>query len=167
MSGTAAAPAVHVSITCMPAHGHSTAPRFDGNALDLCLYFDEVESLSIDAGLNEEGKICHALCYASREDNELWSTLPEAQAQAPDYTRFRDAIVKLYPGADDERKYAKSDLQWLIDTQRQYGIESRAELRHYYREFHRISKFLIDKRCLSDIEWNKMYMRGFEERLRE
>jgi hypothetical protein len=88
--------------------------------------------LSIDTGLNEEGKVCHALRYASREDNELWSTLPEAKAQVPDYTRFRDAVVKLYPGADDERKYAESDLQWLIDTQWQYGIESRAELRHYY-----------------------------------
>jgi hypothetical protein len=55
----------------------------------------------------------------------------------------------------------------LINTQRQYGIESRAELGHYYREFCHISKFLIDKRRLSDIERNKMYMRGFDERLRE
>jgi hypothetical protein len=57
MSGIAAAPAVHVAVTCMPACGHSTAPCFDSNALNLCLYFDEVASLSIDTGLNEEGKI--------------------------------------------------------------------------------------------------------------
>jgi hypothetical protein len=101
----------------MPARGHSTAPRFDGNALNLHLYFKEVNSLSTDAGLNEEGKIWHALRYASREDNELWSTLPEAVAQPPDYAKFRDAIIKLYPGADDERKYAESDLERLIDTQ--------------------------------------------------
>jgi hypothetical protein len=80
MSGIAAAPAVHVSVTRMPAHGHSTAPCFDGNTLNLCLYFDKVDSLSTDAGLNEEGKIQHALRYASREDNELWSTLPEAES---------------------------------------------------------------------------------------
>jgi hypothetical protein len=109
------------------------------------LYFDEVESLSIDTGLNEEGKVRHALRYASREDNELWSTLPEAEAQVPDYAQFRDIVIKLYPGADNERKYAESDLQWLIETQRQYGIESRAKLGHYYQEFHCISKFLIDK----------------------
>jgi hypothetical protein len=78
MSGIAAAPAVHVSITRMPARGHSMVPHFDGNAPNLCLYFDEVESLSINAGLNEEGKVQHALCYTSREDNKLWSTLPEA-----------------------------------------------------------------------------------------
>jgi hypothetical protein len=86
MSGIATAtPAVHVTITHMPARGHSTAPCFDGNTLNLCLYFDEVESLATNAGLNEEGKICHALRYASREDNKLWLTLPEAEAQAPDY----------------------------------------------------------------------------------
>jgi hypothetical protein len=64
-STAAAVPAIHVSVTCMPACSHSTAPRFDGNALNLRLYFDEVESLSIDTGSNEEGKICHALHYAS------------------------------------------------------------------------------------------------------
>jgi hypothetical protein len=133
----------------------------------ISIYFDEVESLSINAGLNEEGKVRHALRCASQEDNELWSTLPEAEAQVPDYARFCDAVVKLYPGADDERKYAESDLQRLIDTQWQYGIESRAELGHYYREFRRISKFLLDKQRLSDIERNKMYMRGFDKRLRE
>jgi hypothetical protein len=58
--------------------------------------------------------------------------LAKAEAQLPAYAKFRDAIIKLYPGADDERKYAESNLQQLIDTQRQYGIESRAELRHYY-----------------------------------
>jgi hypothetical protein len=72
MSGIAAAAATHVSVTRMPARSHSTAPRFDGNTLNLRLYFDEVESLSIDAGLNKEGKIRHALRYASQEDNELW-----------------------------------------------------------------------------------------------
>jgi hypothetical protein len=118
----------------MPAHGHSTVPCFDGNALNLHLYFDEVESISTDSGLNEEGKMWHTLRYTSQEDNELLSTLPKAQL--PDYTKFWDTIVKLYPGADNKWKYAESDLQQLIDTQRQYGIESRAELGHYYQEFH-------------------------------
>jgi hypothetical protein len=169
MSGSAptVVPAIHVSITHMPTHGHLTAPRFNVNALNLYLYFDEVESLSTDAGLNKEGKIWHALCYASHEDNELWSTLPEAEAQLPDYVKFCNTIIKLYPGADDERKYVESNLEWLINTQRQYRIGSRAKLGHYYREFHHISKFLIDKWHLSDIEQNKMYMRGFDEKLQE
>jgi hypothetical protein len=57
--------------------------------------------------------------------------LPEAKAQLTDNAKFHDTIIKLYPGADDERKYTESDLQQLIDTQGQYGIESRAELGHY------------------------------------
>jgi hypothetical protein len=135
----------------MPARVHSTVPHFDGNTLTSACILTK-STPSTDAGLNEEGKIRHALYYASREDNELWSTLPEAIAQPADYARFHDAVVKLYPGADDERKYAESDLEWLINMQRQYGIESRAEIGHYYREFRCISKFLIDKRRLFDIE---------------
>jgi hypothetical protein len=65
MSGIAATPAVHISVTRMPTCGHSTVPCFDGNALNPRLYFDEVESLSINASLNEEGKVRHALRYAS------------------------------------------------------------------------------------------------------
>jgi hypothetical protein len=117
--------------------------HFDSNALNLHLYFDEAEALSADTGLNDEGKIWHALHYASQENNKLWDTLPKAQL--PNYTKFQDAIVKLYPRADNERKYAESDLQRLFDTQKQYGIGSRAELGHYYWEFCYISKFLSEK----------------------
>jgi hypothetical protein len=42
--------------------------------------------------------------------------LPEALL--PDYAKFLDIVIKLYPGVDDERKYTESDLQWLIDTQK-------------------------------------------------
>jgi hypothetical protein len=38
MSGITAAPAVHVSVTHIPARGHSTVPHFDGNALiSICI----------------------------------------------------------------------------------------------------------------------------------
>jgi hypothetical protein len=158
MSGTATAiPTIHVSSTCMPACGHSTVPCFNSNALNLHLYFDKVEAPSTDTSSNDEGKIWHTLCY---EDNKLWTMLPKAQL--PDYTKFQDAIVKPYPRVDNERKYVESDLQRLIDMQKQYSIESRAGLGHYYCH---ISKFILDRQCLSDIEWNKRYMRGFDKRL--
>jgi hypothetical protein len=38
MSGTATTPAAHISITHIPTCGHSMAPHFDGNALNLHLY---------------------------------------------------------------------------------------------------------------------------------
>jgi hypothetical protein len=39
-----------------------------------------------------------------------------SKALLSDYTKFQDVIIKLYHRADDERKYAESDLHWLIDT---------------------------------------------------
>jgi hypothetical protein len=51
--------------------------------------------------------------------------------------------------------------------QKQYRIESRAKLGHYYRKFCHISKFLLNKWHLSKIERNKLYMRGFNDQLQE
>jgi hypothetical protein len=42
----------------MPTHSHSTVPHFNGNTVNLYLYFDdEVEALSTDTSLNDQGKI--------------------------------------------------------------------------------------------------------------
>jgi hypothetical protein len=82
MSRAAAAiPAIHVSTAHIFACGHSMVPHFNSNALNLCLYFDEVEALSTNAGLNYEGKIWHTLRHTSQEDNKLWATLPKALEQ--------------------------------------------------------------------------------------
>jgi hypothetical protein len=67
---TAAAPTIHVSTTHMLTHGHSMS-HFNGNTLNLHLYFDKVEALSTNTSLNNKGKIWHALHYASRENNKL------------------------------------------------------------------------------------------------
>ena len=80
MSGAAAAnppPPVHTVINpkSMPARGHSTAPTFDGDALNLIHFFNEVDVLGTKAGLTDEAKIRQSLRYARREEYELWTTL--------------------------------------------------------------------------------------------
>jgi hypothetical protein len=60
--------------------------------------------------------------------------LPEAQL--PDYTKFQDAVIKLYPGVDNERKYAESGLQRLETVQ--YREQSRT-----WALLPGISKFLL------------------------
>jgi len=62
----------------MPACGHSTAPTFDGDTLTLIHFFNEVNTLATEAGLNDQAKIQQSLRYAQREEYELWSTLTEA-----------------------------------------------------------------------------------------
>ena len=152
-------------ITRMPARGHSTAPTFDGDALNLAPFFDEVETLANEAQLDDAAKVKHTLRYARREDSELWRTLPTATGGT--FAQFRAAVIALYPGAEDDRRYSESDLRRLVINQQTYGIENRAELGAYYREFLRISEFLVKKGRMSSIERDKMYMEGFDTPLRE
>jgi hypothetical protein len=60
MSRTATiVPTIHVSIAHMPAHGHSTAMHSTSTCTLMKL------KLSTNAGLNDKGKIQHALHYTS------------------------------------------------------------------------------------------------------
>ncbi|MDT7543780.1 MAG: hypothetical protein QOE33_3695 [Acidobacteriota bacterium] len=149
----------------MPGRGHSTAPTFSGDALDLDRFFEEVDILADDAGLDDAGKIKHSLRYARREEYELWSTLVPAVGDS--FDDFKAAVKKLYPGADDDRRYSVADLERLTKKQAEYGIENRAELGQYYRDFIRIVTFLKAKNRISDNEVNRAYERGFDDNLRE
>jgi hypothetical protein len=148
----------------MPARGHPTAPSFDGNPLNLKHFLDEVNLLAEDAGLDGAGRIKHALRFASLSDNELWSGLTAAAGNG--WEDFKTAVTTLYPGADDDRRYSPGDLTRLTERYASYGIQSRAELGEYYREFIRIADYLIRKTRLSDRERNIAYQSGFQEDLR-
>jgi len=168
MSGSAAAPiapAAAAPARHMPARGHSTAPTFDGQPLNLIRFFDEVGSLGDDARIDDQAKIAYSLRYARLDDYEIWKTLPEATGI--DFLAFRTAVTALYPGAEDDRRYSVTDLEKLVEVQARLGIRNRAELGQYYRDFLRISKFLIDRTRLSTAERDRAYMRGFGESFRD
>jgi hypothetical protein len=148
----------------MPTRGHSTAPTFDGNPLNLNRFFDEVDLLAEEAKVDGKGKIKHSLRYASIADYELWNRLPTATQS--DFAAFRKEVLELYPGAEDDRRYTVADLNRLTSTQATYGIRSRAELGEYYREFFRIADFLKEKNRLSARELNAAYEAGFDPELR-
>ena len=77
-------------------------------------------------------------------------TLPEATLT--DFMNFQAVVISLYPGADDDRRYAESNLRRLVNVHFDYRIETQAELGYYYREFRRLAIFLINKGRLSSIE---------------
>ena len=62
----------------MPARGHSTAPTFDGDTLNLIHFFNEVDVLGTEAGLTDEAKIRQSLRYARSKEYKLWTMLREA-----------------------------------------------------------------------------------------
>ena len=97
-------------------------------------------------------------------DHELWSGL--VSAQVGDWAVFRTDVMALYPGADNDRQYGVADLTRLTARYASYGIQTRAELGEYYREFIRITDYLIAKQRLSGHEWDIAYEQGFDEDLK-
>lgn len=160
----APAPAPVPAARQMPARGHSTAPTFDGNPLNLGRFFEEVEILAADARLDDAAKIKHSLRYASLNDYELWVRLPSASGG--DFPAFKKAVLELYPGTEDDHRYTMADLDRLTQTQAAYGIQSRAELGEYYREFIRITGFLLEKGRISARERNIAYENGFDPEMK-
>src|SRR6202795_4424708 len=106
----------------------------------------------------------HSPRYAGRKKHKLWGYLPAASGCS--FQAFRDEVMALYPGSDDDRRYSDKDLRRLIIDQQTHNITTRADLGAYYREFLRISDFLVKKGRMSSLERNRLYMEGFNSTLR-
>ena len=106
----------------------------------------------------------HSRRYAGCKEHELWGYLPAASGRS--FQAFRDEVMALYPGSDDDRRYSDKDLRRLVIDQQTHSITTRADLGAYYREFLRISDFLVKKGRMSSLERNRLYMEGFNRTLR-
>ena len=76
-----------------------------------------------------------------------------------------DAVYKLYPGSDSERRWAIADMDKLVGETSQVGILSLADLGRYHREFMAITTFLIAKNRISPAEQSCAFARGFPPEL--
>lgn len=125
----------------MPLRGHPTAPKFDGTPRALPRFLETVNRLGNNAGITTEEIIKYTIRYAEIGDAELWEELTEAKGA--DWAAYEKAVLALYPGASDARRYAVADLERLAATQASMGVRDRMELGAYHREFLRIATYLL------------------------
>ncbi|GBE81973.1 hypothetical protein SCP_0403490 [Sparassis crispa] len=83
------------------------------------------------AQLDDDAKIRAACKYVSLDKADLWMGVMERET----YEQFKNAVIALYPGAEDDRCYMQSDLTQIVRTARTRGVSSRAEEGQYYRDF--------------------------------
>jgi hypothetical protein len=69
-------------------------------------------------------KKTHATRYVGVDTSELWETLPEFSDNTKTYIEFVTAVYKLYPSADEERKWSVADMNKL------FGERSRSKYPH-------------------------------------
>ena len=146
----------------MPARNHSSAPRFDSNKpRELPIYFRELELLLDSAQIvADQEKKENARRYLQREDFELWKSLPEFAANVT-YEDFKTAVLRLYPGATEDRKYCLADVDRLIEDRKQEGIQTLEELSGYYRRFLVMTSYLLDTGRMAPVEQKRLFIKGF------
>jgi hypothetical protein len=145
----------------MPAHGHSTAPKFDSTQpRELRRYFNELELLFETCGIiNNIVKKQHAFRYLDIDSCKLWESLSEYNA-ASRWDIFRVAVHRLYPGSEDDRKWSISDMDKLVREQLHIGIIEVTDLGTYYRVFFNITQFLCTKQRISEAKQSRAFVHG-------
>ncbi|KAI6105240.1 hypothetical protein EDD16DRAFT_1714041 [Pisolithus croceorrhizus] len=119
----------------MPLRGSNKAPKFLGKTEDICAYFEDVDQICTDMGItNNRVKIRWAICYADRNESELWSSLDSAMGD--DWGDFTREVTSFYPGANVKgQQYTKADLETLLHHQVQKPMSSLEDLSKYMWEF--------------------------------
>jgi len=151
----------------MPARGHATAPKFSPDQpRELRYYFKELEHLFDAASVTQnDPKKKFATRYLDFQVADLWEGTAEYSSGT--YDEFKKAILKLYPGSEEERKWTMADLDKLIGEQLRLGILSVADFGAYYRSFTQITTFLIGKNRLAEEERSRTFIRGIQPALWE
>src|SRR5262245_33965796 len=154
-------PGVAISPPSMPFRGHASAPRFEGNnPRKLQCYFEALEFLfTTCAVIDNDLMKKYTVRYVDIDTEDGWKQLPEFTTG--NYTQFKAAIFKLYPGADGERKWTISDLDHLTGEWSRVGFRNKEELGNYHRKFLVISGFLKSKNRMSENEVKRAFVHGF------
>ncbi|KZO89652.1 hypothetical protein CALVIDRAFT_463508, partial [Calocera viscosa TUFC12733] len=156
----------------MPIRTSRNAPVLESARPEHVVRFlEDVEQLCEGASVPPEKWIYYCLRYVQVDVAQVWEALPETTAAPPDYKAFRKAVLELYPGAaDDDRRYSRLDLERIVAKSAAIPMANRAQYGEYHRQFLRVSKWLEDKKKLSQMEKDQMFLRGFhfefQERLR-
>ena len=142
----------------MPARGEDAAPIFDKlRPRELPRFFHNLECLFEQAAITSEAdKKRHTLRYVDFDIEELWRAIPEFADPTKTYAEFKAGILYFYP---DE--YSLSDVDALIGERLRLGINSVKDLAVFHRRFLAITKWLIDRRQLCDLEQQRSYIRAF------
>ncbi|KAJ6553761.1 hypothetical protein DFH09DRAFT_1318784 [Mycena vulgaris] len=149
----------------LPGRGAKGAPEFDGKALNLTQYWEDIEEVAESLERTEEDdKIRLALRYVSRETEVLWKGIMTAQTTT--WVVFKALVAELYPGSDGTKMFTLKDLDNLISEQVLIRIKTKEDFSEYHRHFKTITVHLLANTKLTALEEKREYPKGLEERFR-
>ena len=131
----------------MPLREERGRPTFSGkDPRELKRYFKELEECFTRNGVTDETKKKQWACfYPPVSTVEDWELIPEYADVNKTYDEFVKAIKNLYPGADDENRFTRADLNLHIDSWRRHGIVTLGDWAEYFRTYKTMTTWLILK----------------------
>ena len=137
--------------TPMPMRGDRAAPVFDeSQPRSLSRYFEDLEVLFTRSAITDVGdRKRYARMYVPMQVAEMWEMLSEYSDPQKSFNDFRDAVLKLYPDTDSDRRFTRDDLHNLVLGAFRNGISSRSDWSSFYRQYYTISTYLIQRNRFS------------------
>ncbi|KAF6748327.1 hypothetical protein DFP72DRAFT_1146360 [Ephemerocybe angulata] len=124
-------------------------------------FLDDYEELCAECGAGETQMIDSVARYAPNSDiRSMWKALSTDPTIGVSWTAFRKLIIDNTPGAGDDRRHTKSELDALVATFRMKQMRTRAEFHEYWQRFFPISTYLRDAGRLSTEEQSRRLLQG-------
>jgi hypothetical protein len=102
----------------MPLRGQSRAPTFDpSQPRELRRYFDALDTCFSACAITSDAEKKKFACYYLDFDSaELWEVLPQYETTSS-YHSFVQAVYRLYPESDSDRRWTIADMDMLVGEQ--------------------------------------------------
>lgn len=151
----------------MPMRNERTAPSFDPSyPQGLPRFFEDLEELMARADIKtDKDKKRHVVKYVDVKTEQIWKTFPEYEVATYTYDQFKEVLLEQYPDATGDFVYSIRDMDLLIGERQRIGITTMQDLSDYHLQFMAITRWLISKKHLADLEQQRAYVRSFQPHL--
>ncbi|KAF6751534.1 hypothetical protein DFP72DRAFT_816411 [Ephemerocybe angulata] len=145
----------------LPGRNERRAPRWDGSPRSLEEFLEEYTELCEDLGISEARQIESLSRYAPNSDvRAMWKHLAKSIKVKGSWTRYKKLIIENTPGAGEDRRYTKADLEDLIATFKDKPMRTRTQLNEYWQRFYVIAEYLYDQGRLSTEEKSNKFLQA-------
>jgi hypothetical protein len=142
-------------------HRHSIAQGMR----ELSRYFDDLEQIftrvGFTTGQHDREIKQYAVRYVDYDTEQLWKSFAEYDDNST-YPAFKKIVLLNYPDVSGDFIYSIRDMDVLVGEKQHVEINTLTEMADYHMQFLAITKWLIKKKLLSNLEQQRAYTRAFQ-----
>lgn len=155
------------SYSPLPSKYERRAPRWDGDPRSFEEFLDEYEDLAYEHGLVDEKMVSSLTRYAPNSDvRYMWKLLAKDISVSINWDAYRERLIENTPGAGEDRRYTRADLEDLVASYQDKAMQTRDQLNEYWQRFFVVVEYLSGNGRLSNEEKSKKFLQGLPASLR-